>query len=272
MSDVKLTKIEEAFAQMENGAETYKELRQRGASALHLAAFAGVVAVLKKAAPANEAQGDLFGSAWSADDRGNGVAHYAVEGKKVGALKDALVIGGVEEANRVNALGRSPLHYAAMLQDEQAVKTLLENGADVEIRNRDGDTPLHNAVWAGSETIAKLILSHNADVVNAPNGNGATPLMIAAQLGDETMTKTLIENGANIKALDVKGKSALHYAEEYSTNSMATLLEKLGANPDVEDLRGKSPYDYRSLREKDARKDAAQMGFARNLRAQRTSI
>jgi ankyrin repeat protein len=272
MSDNKMAKVEEAFAKMENGAETLKELRARGADALHLAAFAGVLPVLKKAAPANTAQGDLFGSAWGADARGNGVAHYAIEGRQIGALREALAIGGQEEANRANAIGRAPLHLAVMKQDKDAVGVLLAHGALPAARNRDGDTPLHAAAWNGDREMVAALVAAQPEIVNAPNGDGMTALMIAAQLGEEELARDLGKFGANPAALDAKGKNALHYAEEFSTLQMARLVESLGANPDAEDLRGRTPHEYRIDRDSDARKDKAWTGYAKNLRSQRTAL
>jgi ankyrin repeat protein len=51
---------------------------------------------------------------------------------------------------------------------------LLTRGADVDAKDRDGDTPLHDAAFRGHEKIVGLLLAHGADV-GAKNNAGRTP-------------------------------------------------------------------------------------------------
>ena len=75
--------------------------------------------------------------------------------------------------------GATALSSAALFGHTKIIALLLEAGADVNARNRDGGTPLHNAAFLGQYEAAKLLLENSADV-NIRNGDGGTPSDAAA--------------------------------------------------------------------------------------------
>lgn len=83
----------------------------------------------------------------------------------------------ISEGADVNALHfeMPPLTWAAMAGQTEAVQFLLENGADVNIKSRDGGTPLHGAAFFGRTDVVKLLLENGANL-EARNDDGATPL------------------------------------------------------------------------------------------------
>ena len=83
----------------------------------------------------------------------------------------------IAEGADVNALHfeRPPLTWAAMAGQTEAVQVLLENGADVNIKSRDGGTPLHDAAFFGRTDVVKLLLENGANL-EARNDDGATPV------------------------------------------------------------------------------------------------
>jgi ankyrin repeat protein len=91
--------------------------------------------------------------------------------------------------------GSTPLMYAALYRDADAVRLLLERGADPNARNDAGATAL---MWAvEDEAATKLLLDHGADA-NAISDVGRTPLMHAAgRHGAAPIVKLLLEHGAN---------------------------------------------------------------------------
>ena len=66
-----------------------------------------------------------------------------------------------------------------MLGHTEAVNLLVEQGADVDCRNRDGATPLLSAAFLGQAKPVRLLIENGADV-NARNNAGYTPLAALA--------------------------------------------------------------------------------------------
>jgi ankyrin repeat protein len=104
-------------------------------------------------------------------------------------------------ANAWAADGFQPLGLASFFGHTDAVRLLLEHGAEVNSasRNEMKVMPLHSAAAADDPEvryeIAKLLLEHGADP-NARQQDEFTPLMAADQHGDERLRTLLLEHGA----------------------------------------------------------------------------
>jgi ankyrin repeat protein len=91
---------------------------------------------------------------------------------------------------------------------------LLGKGANPNIRDGQGNAPLHAAALLGFTEGAELLLGRNAQV-NLANNSGETPLIIAVQQRNVPMVRLLLTNGADPKQADrIAGKSARDYASE----------------------------------------------------------
>lgn len=112
---------------------------------------------------------------------------------------EALLEDEPELARAWSPDGFTALHYAAYFGQEDAARTLLERGAEVNAVARNESltvTPLHSAASAGHPGIVKLLLEHGADP-NAAQDGGFTPLHSAAQNDDRESVEALLEAGAD---------------------------------------------------------------------------
>ncbi|HZQ31459.1 MAG TPA: ankyrin repeat domain-containing protein [Mycobacterium sp.] len=85
-----------------------------------------------------------------------------------------------------------PLHHAVDIAAADTVETLLDAGADVDLRDRWGNTPLWRAVYLGTggEKIVDLLLAHGADPT-LENNHEVSPLDLARRMGIDDIVTTL---------------------------------------------------------------------------------
>ena len=91
------------------------------------------------------------------------------------------------------------------------VKTLLAKGAEVDVKNKWGETPLHEAAEHGHLDVVKALLAKGAEV-DAKNKHGKTPLHLAAKDGNLDVVKELLAKGAEVDAKDEDGRTPLDLA------------------------------------------------------------
>ena len=127
------------------------------------------------------------------------------------------------------------------------IKLLIERGADVNAKSKDGNTALITATSYGRIENVKLLIDKGADI-NAKSKNGGTALIWAAKMGRTEIIKLLLEKGADVsakmneymgeegvfqtlapKAKDKEEKTALDYAKEKGNEEIVKLLKKAGA-------------------------------------------
>jgi ankyrin repeat protein len=139
-------------------------------------------------------------------------------------------------ANKENSDGLTPLGYAAHFGNKDAVKVLLDYGADVnavshsKIEFIPSNTALHAAI-AGQRNydVIKLLLNYNAQT-DIFDSNGHTCLHSASFHDDNReIISLLIEHEAKVNAKVEGGKTALQLAIEKGNHRVAELLRQKGA-------------------------------------------
>jgi len=109
--------------------------------------------------------------------------------------------------------GDTALHLVVTRRDNTWLTFLLAKGANPNLTDNAGNTPLMDAVQARFEEGARSLLTYNAQVDKA-NGSGETPLIRAVQLRDLGLVRLLIAQGANPDKRDtIAGMSARDYAQ-----------------------------------------------------------
>jgi uncharacterized protein len=105
--------------------------------------------------------------------------------------------------------GFTALHLAAFMGHPEAVRLLLERGADVNAVAKSEEIgpvqPLHSAAATRRLECARLLVEHGADV-NARQSRGFTPLHEAAQNRDAELARVLLDAGADPEAETDEGR------------------------------------------------------------------
>lgn len=90
-------------------------------------------------------------------------------------------------------------------------KILIENGAEVDARSKDRQTPLHLAAKYGNENTLKILIDNKADV-NSKDSNEFTALHYAVQNGREDIVEALIDSHADVNVKNKRKQTPLDLA------------------------------------------------------------
>ena len=115
--------------------------------------------------------------------------------------------------NSRNSKGETALNIAISRSDEMWTRFLVGKGADPNLQQSNGDTPLIAAARVGFMDAIELLLQRGAKV-DLANRMGETPLIVAVQQREVDAVKMLLANGANPDKSDsAAGYSARDYAK-----------------------------------------------------------
>ncbi|MCJ1279828.1 hypothetical protein MMC21_007652 [Puttea exsequens] len=136
--------------------------------------------------------------------------------------------------------GASPLSVAAQRGYCQIIRILLESGADLDLKDREGRTALLRAVNRGEIDAVRELMDHSVDLESIDN-NGQTLLHGAAIKGYTDIARLLLEGRPpKLKCIcpnvrDRYGMTPLHWAARYNFASTASLLLKFRADATLVD-------------------------------------
>lgn len=136
---------------------------------------------------------------------------------------------------------KTPLHKAAYWEQDDSIKLLVQHNANCNLRDCNGNAPLHLAVsYCEGGARAKLLIAAGADL-NCKNLRGDTPLHISVSFPEPM--EVLLSAGAQINAKNDTGDTALHLAMyEWDTNyDCIPLLLRSGADVNSRNKAGDTP-------------------------------
>lgn len=148
----------------------------------------------------------------ASDQYGQNWAHAAVIKEKNTALRRFISLG-LDVNFRGAVDGKTPLHYAAIFDRQEAAAILLDSNASVDMTDTGKRTPTHYASARGSEGSVKLFLQAKADV-DSKDSNGQTPLHFGVQSGHLGVVRILLDAGADATIQDHDGNTPLHKAAQ----------------------------------------------------------
>ena len=145
-------------------------------------------------------------------------------------LVERLLIKHPEDLNSERSPWGSPLCAAAARGHAHVTSLLLERGARTDSQTALWPRflpPMHQASQFGHVAIGKQLLDHGADV-DLRDEVGRTPLYMSAFCNTVEFARMLLEHGADVDAEDAVGRSPLSIAETCGSLDVARLLREHG--------------------------------------------
>ena len=156
-----------------------------------------------------------------------------------------ILIDADANVKAVDEDGNSALFYA---ESTEVAKILIEAGANVKLKNKNEETALF---YVEKKEMAEFFVEKGLSLT-AVNKQKRTPLILAAKNGHVEVAKFLIEKDADLEAEDENEETALmHAATSFSSYSldMVKLLVDNGANVKAKNKSGKTALDLAKERE-----------------------
>ena len=152
--------------------------------------------------------------------------HWIIAQGRLDFARELLMRGA--DANVVDTHGRTPLFLACCLNRTDAIPLLLRYGADPYREDFvDHATPFHVACSSECQQAVEALLAERVDP-NMPNITGETPLFAA--VGHASILHILLQNGVAVDARNNKGQTALMTCIHWGETHCAQLLLQHGAD------------------------------------------
>lgn len=212
-----------------HGADVNAREKQHGFTPLHYAVFGGskevVGVLLDHGAPANpltppDATAGRYVSPLHL------AAHYGdLAICELLVARRADVNSKLPTENRlwIHPTQRTPLHHAVQSRNDRLVLFLVECGAEVNVIDSEGQTPLLVASKHADAKVVETLLSHRADA-NVADKEGRTALHHAADRKDPAMTQALLSRGADTDRKSHDGQTPTSIATANGGQEIVRLL------------------------------------------------
>lgn len=142
----------------------------------------------------------------------------------------------IEAGAAVNIKAKNGLPVLRLAANTQVMDLLIRAGADVHETDEDGTTALHFAARNNRTGIIEKLLSSGVAVNCRRLDQGTTPLHLAAEFNSADAARLLSSRGGDIEAKNGSGKSPLNIAIKFNSHETIAVLLELGADHLSQDL------------------------------------
>jgi ankyrin repeat protein len=141
--------------------------------------------------------------------------------------------------NAQNRDGQTPLHDAILCDNYSFAQYLLQRGAELMLFNKDGNTPLHLVARDDNIRLCKLLIKYPQIDLIAVNKMGKSPLHLACCHEKPNVAAILVNKMKieQLNLLDIQGRTPLHECADNITGSLARYLIRHGADENANDIR-----------------------------------
>lgn len=132
---------------------------------------------------------------------------------------------GLVRINETNEIGRTALHVAAMAGHVEIAKYLFDQGAKINEKDNNNQTPLHLAAkHAPQESgMVEFLCGQNGVDINPKDNQGKTPLLLTPLSNSKTI-QHLIESGAEVRIIQTPGRSFVELCRPQPASLRAVLI------------------------------------------------
>lgn len=213
------------------------------------------------------------------NERGMGLLHYAIMFNNQEIFD--MLLENYADVNIQDSFGDTPVIYCIVNNRMGFLKNLLSHGANLKLKNKDGQSALFKACNLGREEMIYLLLetlnynlnekdskketifmalirSRNLNlleklpiddkVIDDKNYLGETPLHIACRSADSKIVKYLLEKKAFVNIKNNTKETPLFYAIESGNTDVIDILLRYGAIPDCRSTYGETVFDLANPR------------------------
>jgi len=171
----------------------------------------------------------------------NSSIHSIVRDGKLDELKELIKKKPEYINSKTKKFGITPLHVAATIGNDSMIQVLLDNKADINLKDKSGSTALHDAARKGHESVVKILIKHGTNIDEKRN-RGKTPLHVAVENNHENIVKLILENEGNVNSKNEYGDTPLHIAVNKSVDlELIKLLLDNGADLENHNSAEKTP-------------------------------
>lgn len=176
----------------------------------------------------------------------NSTIHYATMLYSLPVVQ-FLLENGADLSIKDTDKGETPLHYLSNCRHfyYDLVKLLLEKGANCHDRNNNGDTVLSSALRVVCLDHIKLLLEYGADITEVDEARGMTALHHAAKNSHPDVIKFVLDQGMDVNCANNDDQIPLHYAAQSGNIEGCKILLSAGAMINKRSgVTGKTPLDF----------------------------
>lgn len=140
-------------------------------------------------------------------------------------------------ADACSRMGWTLTHFAVEVGDFSLLKTLIENGAPIDVADLNGNAPLRIAVQRNDYWMCEILLLHGADPNDRNFFNGMSSFHIACKSGSREIVKLLLDYGAEINLPNCNGDTGAHFAQRNGRYDVLSILAERKANFRIKNFR-----------------------------------
>ena len=124
----------------------------------------------------------------------------------------------------------TPLHWASENNNQEMVELLIDHDANVNAKDKFGETSLYYAIEANKPDMVELLLDRGANV-NAKNKHGVTLLNLATYKNKSVIAKLLLDHGALVSQTDINRASLPQFSDKVLKDILIQKMQEQEKSP-----------------------------------------